>query len=120
MANQEFGEDVWMRVEGTGSGRPINPRVTLKTAFLILLSAFVWLIGFSLLGGAIAGPPERRYLADIIFPIAFVGFFVIFLAGFAVWARAKGYSPLLGIVLAWIGPLGMLIMVFLKDKTREP
>lgn len=119
MANGQFGDDLWTRVEGAASDKPVRSRMTLKMAYLILLLAFVWLVGISLLGGAITGPPERRYLADIIFPVALVGFFIIFLVGFAVWAGAKGYSPLLGIVLAWIGPLGMLILVFLKDKNAS-
>jgi hypothetical protein len=93
--------------------------MTLNRAYLIILLSVVWVIAWSLLGGLLAAPPERRFLANIIFPIALGGLVIGMLAGFAVWAGAKGYSPLLGVVLAWIGPLGMLILVFLRDKTRD-
>jgi hypothetical protein len=90
--------------------------MTLNRAYLIILLSVVWLIALSVLGGFLATPPERRFIADIFFPIAWGGFIIGMLAGFAIWAGAKGYSPLLGIALAWIGPFGMLILVFLKDQ----
>jgi len=90
--------------------------MTLKRAYLIILFAFVWVIAWSVLGGYVAAPPDPYHLANIIFPIAIFGMVIGILAGFAVWAGAKGYSPLLGIALAWLGPLGMLILVFLHDR----
>ena len=95
--------------------------MTLKRAFLIILFAFVWLIGLCILGFVI-----DKYLVHneafigLFFGTAFVGFAIWILVGFAVWAGAKGYSPLLGALLGWIGPLGMLILVFLPDRSPKP
>jgi hypothetical protein len=92
--------------------------MTLKRAFLIILFAFVWLIGGAFIGGAIL-PRSGGPLTDAFFGTLFVGFSAFMLVGFAVWAGAKGYSPWLGAVLAWLGPIGMLILVFLRDKSAE-
>ncbi len=48
-----------------------------------------------------------------------LGFLAIFLVGTAVWAGAKGYHPFLGAVLGWLGPIGLLILVCLNDKSAE-
>jgi uncharacterized membrane protein len=93
--------------------------MTLRRAYLIIVLSFVWLIGAGILGGLMLAPNDPHHLADIVFPIVIGGFLIGILAGFGVWAGAKGYSPLLGIVLAWLGPLGMLVLVFLADRSNK-
>jgi len=97
---------------------PKKSWMTLKRAFLILLFAFAWLVGFIALG-ALVGSYVDEKIAGLCLGIALIGFMVWLLIGFAVWAGAKGYSPLLGAFLAWIGPLGMFILVFLPDKSAR-
>jgi hypothetical protein len=92
--------------------------MTLNKAYAIVLASGAWLVIWGLYGGHVL-LPDHRELADIVFPVAICGFVIGLLIGFAVWAGAKGYSPWLGVVLAWLGPLGMLILVFLRDKSRE-
>jgi hypothetical protein len=45
-----------------------------------------------------------------------IGFAILFLIGTALWSQAKGYHPVIGVILGWIGPLGLLILLFLPDK----
>ena len=52
MADEKRSDQAWTPADVNVSHEPPRSRVTLKTAFLILLFAFAWLIGFSLLGGA--------------------------------------------------------------------
>jgi hypothetical protein len=95
--------------------------MTLKRAYLILLLAVVWLIGISILAALVdqyVVHDER--VIGVLIGTALIGCSIWLLVGFGVWAGAKGYSPLLGAVLAWIGPLGMLILVFLPDKSIKP
>ena len=93
--------------------------MTLKRAFLIILLAFAWLIIFATLGGMLERLSGSQAFSGIVFPVALCGFVILILWGFALWAGAKGYSPWLGVVLAWIGPLGMLVLVFLSDRSIE-
>ena len=93
--------------------------MSLKRAYLLILAAFVWLI----LGGVITSlinPPTPSAFANVLFGGLLITFIVIFLAGSAVWAGAKGYHPLLGVVLGWLGPLGLLILVVLTDRSGDP
>jgi hypothetical protein len=98
--------------------------MTLKRAFLIILLAFMWLIAavVALSVGIEMGVLDRRpsgVLEYIIPIVVFGGFLVLLLAGFCVWAGAKGYNPLWGVLLGWLGPFGMLILVFLADRSAE-
>jgi hypothetical protein len=81
--------------------------MTLKRAFLIILLAFVWLIIFATLGGVLERLSGSQAFSGIIFPLALGGFVILILWGFAVWAGAKGYSPWLGVVLAWNARTGV-------------
>jgi hypothetical protein len=92
--------------------------MTLNRAYLILVVAFAWVIGLSLLGSFLVQTFHAPVLSLLI-PIAFIGFILMFLAGLAVWAGAKGYSPSIGIVLGLVGPLGMLVMFLLPDRTTD-
>lgn len=95
--------------------------MTLKRAYLILLFAFVWLIGLCIVGSLVdTYVGYNKAVMDLIYGTALVGCSIWLLVGFAVWAGAKGYSPLLGAFLAWMGPLGMLILVFLPDRSAKP
>jgi hypothetical protein len=85
--------------------------VSLKTAYLILLASVIWVIcGFVL--SAVSGNYESRLGLK-----SMLGFATIFLVGTAVWAAAKGYNPLIGLILGWIGPIGCLILVILPNRS---
>jgi Kef-type K+ transport system membrane component KefB len=92
--------------------------MSLKKAYLIILASFVWLVGMGTLFNVIA-PPSNSALANALGGSMLLGFAVIFLVGTAVWAGAKGYHPLLGAFLGWLGPLGLLILVCLHDKSEK-
>lgn len=92
--------------------------MTLPKAYLLILGAFIWLVLCGVLF-SIVNPPTTSTLADVLGWSMLLGFSLIFLAGTSVWAGAKGYPPLLGFILGWIGPLGLLVLVFLTDKTRS-
>lgn len=93
--------------------------MTMPRAFLILLIAFLWLIAWTAIGSVIAAPPDPNHYADIVFPIALGGFAIGMLAGFGVWAGAKGYPPWIGVLFAWLGPIGMIILVLLSDRSQD-
>ena len=57
-------------------------------------------------------------MADVMGWSRLLGFAAIFLVGTAIWAGAKGYHPIVGVLLGCIGPLGLLILVFLPEKAR--
>ncbi len=90
--------------------------MTLKKAYLIIFMSFIWLIVGGL-GFDLVNPPKGSRLEDLIGWTLLIGFGVIFLTGTAVWAGAKGYSRIIGVLLGWLGPLGLLVLVFLPDRT---
>ena len=97
----------------------------MKKAYLTILAAFTWLIvGGTILGGILAlfidpEAPEPGGLIGLITVVLLGGFGVIFLLGTARWAGAKGYPGWVGVVLGWIGPLGLIILVMLSDRTKK-
>lgn len=42
------------------------------------------------------------------------------LIGAGLWSHAKGYDPVVGVFLAFLGPLGLLMLVCLPDESRAP
>ncbi|MEX2139162.1 MAG: hypothetical protein WD894_07875 [Pirellulales bacterium] len=90
----------------------------MKRAYLFILASFVWLIGGGIAISAFLDPKDESSLSDILMWSLLIGFSILFLIGTALWSRAKGYHPILGVILGWVGPLGLLILVFLPDKTR--
>ncbi len=90
--------------------------MTLKKAYLIILCAFAWLILGGLAVSAI-NPPNPSTPEDVLIGGLLISFGIILLVGTAVWAGAKGHHPLVGVVLGWLGPIGLLILVFLTDKS---
>ena len=92
--------------------------MSLKKAYLIILASFVWLIGMGSLFNLLA-PPSDSTLANVLGGSMLLGFAAIFLVGTAVWAGAKGYHPFLGALLGWLGPIGLLILVCLHDKSAK-
>jgi hypothetical protein len=92
--------------------------MSLKKAYLIILASFVWLIAWGTLFNLIA-PPSDSTLANVLGGSMLLGFLAIFLVGTAVWAGAKGYHPFPGAFLAWLGPIGLLILVCLHDKSEQ-
>lgn len=87
-------------------------------AFLVILASFVWLIGGGFAVSAFHDPKDKSNLPDIVLWTLLIGFSILFLLGTALWAKAKGHHPIVGVVLGWLGPLGLLILAFLPDKTR--
>lgn len=92
--------------------------MTLKKAYLIILMSFIWLIVGSV-GFDLVDAPKGSRLEDLIGWTLLIGFGLIFLSGTAVWAGAKGYARIIGVLLGWLGPLGLLVLVFLPDRTIE-
>jgi len=92
--------------------------MTLKKAYLIILVSFAWLIGGAVLFQLI-NPSTQSASAHLLGWGMLLGFAAIFLVGATVWAGAKGYHPILGFVLGWIGPIGLLILVILPDRSRR-
>ncbi len=88
----------------------------LKNAYLIVAASFLWLIGGMAIFNRI-DPPAQSPLCHFLVWTVLAGFGVIFLAGTGVWAGAKGYHVLVGIALGWVGPIGLLILAFLPDKS---
>ena len=56
--------------------------------------------------GVLIDQNSQSGIGGLLFLLGLLGLFIGILVGFALWAGAKGYSPWLGVVLAWIGPFG--------------
>ena len=85
---------------------------SLKQAYIRVLVALVALILVTLLlaEGVVAG---------IGATIVFIGFALVFLSGTALWSMAKGRPGSLGAMLGLLGPLGLIILVFLNDESQQ-
>jgi len=90
----------------------------MKRAFLFILVSFIWLIGGIGAISAFLEPNDNSGMLDILMWTILIGFAILFLIGTALWSKAKGYHPILGVILGWTGPLGLLILVFLPDQRR--
>jgi len=91
-----------------------------KTAFLLLFGSFVWLIGVLLLLEAVDAP-SKGHVGRAITSVLLFGFVGIFLAGAGIWARAKEYPAILGVLLAFFcSGLGLLILALLPDRSINP
>jgi len=93
----------------------------MKRAYLIIAVSFAFLI----LGGMTINVIAESIKADklrqeqflnVAVPGLLLGFSGIFLWGTGTWAAAKGHPALLGVFLGWLGPIGLLILVFLSDQ----
>ncbi len=92
--------------------------MTLKKAFLLLFLALAWLIGGVALSASLFDPAHDSMMENILGAITLLGFSILMLAGTTVWAGAKDYDPIVGFVLGWLGPLGLLILACLPDHSR--
>ena len=77
----------------------------LKRAFTVLAGAFLSVFLLSAVG-VLIDQNSQSGIGGLLFLLGLLGFVIGILVGFALWASAKGYSPWLGVVLAWIGPFG--------------
>ena len=77
----------------------------LKRAFAVLAGAFLWVFLLSAVG-VLIDQNSQSGIGGLLFLLGLLGFVIGILVGFALWASTKGYSPWLGVVLAWIGPFG--------------
>jgi hypothetical protein len=86
-------------------------------SYLVLLASFLWLFGGIMLF-EVANPTPESTLADVIGWGMLLGFAALFLAATAIWAGAKGYSPLVGLIMGLFGPLGLMALIFIPDKPK--
>jgi hypothetical protein len=85
---------------------------SLKQAYTRVGLAFVVLIlGILLIAGGL--------LVGLSAAIVFIVFALVFLSGTAIWARAKGRPESLGVMLGLLGPLGLLLLLFLNDESQR-
>ena len=89
----------------------------LKRAYLIIVVAFAWLIGWAILGRLLASRDDSNSAAMIAYVIAIGGLMIGLTVGISEVAIAKGYSPWLALVLGLSGPLGLLIVELLPDRS---
>jgi drug/metabolite transporter (DMT)-like permease len=90
----------------------------LKRAFTVLAAAFLWVFLLSAVG-VLIDQNSSSGIGGLLYLLGLLGFVVGITVGFALWASAKGYSPSFGVLLALLGPLGMIILVFLTDQGPE-
>ncbi len=96
----------WWR-GSVGAGR-------LGNAYLLIAASVVWLILASVGAYIMAAGNQEKF--NQLLPFAPLGYALLFVAGSATWAKTKGYGSFLGIALGLLGPLGLLILVFLPDR----
>lgn len=48
------------------------------------------------------------------------GFVFLYAVGNVLWAAGKGYRPLVGLLLAILGPLGLFVLLFFPSRTNRP
>ena len=89
----------------------------MKRAYLIILGSFLWLIGAGTTINLIASVYRAEWFLNAAVPVLLLVFVGLFLWGTGVWAQAKGHPMILGVVLGWLGPIGLLILVCLQDKS---
>jgi hypothetical protein len=90
--------------------------MALKRAYLIVLLAFAWLVGGFILGSLLVSH-DSNSASIVAYMIAIGGFMVGLIVGVSEVALAKGYSLFLGPTLALLGPLGLLIVELLPDRS---
>ena len=85
----------------------------------LIAGTVVWIVGFaiySMLRTAEMGEWEKRVAIRNDFMILCVGATMIFQLGMCLYAVAKGYNPLVGFGLGFLGLIGTLIFVILPDR----
>jgi hypothetical protein len=97
--------------------------MTKGKAYLLIFGSIVWLIGVVVIWVMFSEPPvpgQPKGLPPLFLLVWLGGTVLLFVAGAAVWAGAKGYPPILGALLGFfLSCLGLLIIVFLRDKTAD-
>jgi hypothetical protein len=94
--------------------------MALKRAYLIVVLAFAWLLGWGILGRSLTSRDDPGSAAIVAYFVALGGLMVGLIVGISEIAIAKGYSPWLGLVLGLSGPLGLLIVELLPDQSGLP
>lgn len=95
-----------------------SAETSMKRALLVILASFVWLIGGAIAIGLSFDAEDRSGLSDVMVVSLLVGWLILLMIGSALWSKAKGYHPILGAILCVIGPMGLLVLTFLPDRTR--
>lgn len=81
--------------------------MTLKKAYLLILAAFVWLILGATVSNAL-NPRADSVLGNLLGWGVLAGFSLIFSPAPPSGPVRKANHPILGIVLGWVGPIGLL------------
>jgi hypothetical protein len=85
---------------------------SLKQAYIrVALALVVLILGILLATGGV--------LVGIGAAVVFIVFALVFLSGTAIWARAKGRPESLGVMLGLLGPVGLIMLVFLNDESQR-
>jgi hypothetical protein len=97
----------------TKATQPGNLYILRIVGPLILAVAFVWqcLAPFPFLGVYVR---DRETWLWLMLSYSFLYF-----AGFIVWAAGKGYRPLYGVLLAILGPIGLIVLIFFPSRERQ-
>jgi CHASE2 domain-containing sensor protein len=94
--------------------------MTLPKAYAITGSSVLVLILGGILTGILHDPKDPNNLATLCFQITCGAFVVLFLTGMAVWAGAKGWHPIIGVLLGlFCSLIGLAILLFLPDKSAK-
>jgi hypothetical protein len=85
---------------------------SLKQAYIRILLAFGVLILEAMLvaAGVVTGKGAT---------VVFILFALVFLSGTASWSMAKGRPGSLGVMLGLLGPVGLILLVFLNDESQQ-
>ena len=103
---------------------------SLKQAYSRIRSAFMALVLGTMLVAVVAQitesvvpRPDAIHVGGVVVGIGatvvLIVFALVFLSGTANWSMAKGRPGSLGVMLGLLGPLGLIILVFLNDGSRR-
>jgi hypothetical protein len=101
---------IGLQTPPTAAWEQIMP--SLKQAYIRILLASVALVLGTLL---VAG----RVVVGIGATVVFIVFALEFLSGAVIWSMYKGRPGWLGVMLGLFGPLGLIVLVFLNDKSQK-
>lgn len=83
--------------------------MTLKAGFLTILATTVSALVVAIVFGI---------ETDVMFGLIGGGIILSYVTGVAFWASAKGYHPLLGVVCAWFGVIGLLCLALSSNQSK--
>jgi|GEM_PF-5149646 len=94
--------------------------MTLPKAYAITGASVLVLILGGVLTGLLYDPKDPNNLAMLCFRITCGATAIIYLLGMAVWAGAKGWHPIIGVLLGlFCSLIGLVILLFLPDRSAQ-